>query len=202
MEDNKNNINEEVKDQEEVITEEEVIETPDEVLEENIDEMMQEEDNEDQMMFEMLRKLQDENKLLGNQVSTFQDKLVKQTAEYENFRKRTIKEKEQIYTDSCADVLKEILPVIDNLDRALMAITEESELRKGVEMTLKQFEMTLEKLNVEVIDTTGQFDPNMHEAIMHVVDEAYEEKAIVEVFQKGYKRGDKVIRYSMVKVAN
>lgn len=147
-------------------------------------------------------KITEENKLVNSKLSAMQDKHLRLTAEYDNYRKRTAKEKEQIYTDSCSDVLKEIFPVIDNLERAIDMCTEESDLKKGVEMTLKQFQGALEKLNVEEISTEDKFDPNLHDAVMHIVDENYGESQIVEVFQKGYKRGEKVLRYSMVKVAN
>ena len=147
-------------------------------------------------------KITEENRLMNNKLSAMQDKHLRLTAEYDNYRKRTAKEKEQIYTDSCSDVLKEIFPVIDNLERAINMCAEESDLKKGVEMTLKQFQGALEKLNVEEISTEEKFYPNFHEAVMHIVDENYDESQIVEVFQKGYKRGEKVLRYSMVKVAN
>jgi molecular chaperone GrpE len=94
------------------------------------------------------------------------------------------------------------LPVADNLERALAADGSLEDMKKGVEMTLRQFKDSLEKLGVTEIPTDGEFDPNLHDAMMHVEDENYGKNVITEVFQKGYKRGDKVIRYSMVKVAN
>ncbi|SUY47442.1 heat shock protein GrpE [Clostridium putrefaciens] len=131
-----------------------------------------------------------------------QERLLRVTAEYENYRKRTTKEKESIYGYACEDVLKNILPVLDNLERAALTDGSVEDIKKGVEITLKQFKEALEKLQIEEIDTNSGFDPNMHEAVMHVVDESLGEKEIIEVFQKGYKKGDKVIRYSVVKVAN
>lgn len=121
-------------------------------------------------------------------------------AEYENFRRRSKAERESVYTDAYADVIKEILPVLDNIERAA-AFTEGEKILEGVQMTAKGFADTLQKLGVEVIETKT-FDPNVHNAVMHIEDENYGEGEIVEVFQKGYKKGDKVIRFAMVKVAN
>lgn len=163
------------------------------------EELLQKENKE---LNEKVLKLSEENKMLSNKLNTAQDKHISLSAEYDNFRKRTIKEKEQLYTDSCTDVLKEIFPVIDNLERAIAATSEDSDLKKGVEMTLRQFQNAMEKLNVEEIPTDCQFDPNIHNAIMHEVNEEYGEKEIIDVFQKGYRRGEKILRHSMVKVAN
>lgn len=146
--------------------------------------------------------LEEELKLSNNKLNAVNDRLVRVSAEYENFRKRTSKEKENIYTDACADVLKEFLPVLDNLERAVSTDGNIEEFKKGIEMIIRGFEGSLENLNVETLDSTGEFDPNLHNAVMHVEDEAYGKNQIIEVFQKGYKRGDKVLRYSMVKVVN
>ncbi|EDK32952.1 nucleotide exchange factor GrpE [Clostridium kluyveri] len=147
-------------------------------------------------------KLKSENEKIHNEFKTLQDRLSRTAAEYDNFRKRTAKEKEAIYSDACKDILKEILPVLDNLERAVEVEGNIDDLKKGVEMTIKQFKTAFEKLNVEEISTEGEFDPNIHNAVMHIEDDKYDKNSIVEVFQKGYKREDKVIRYSMVKVAN
>lgn len=147
-------------------------------------------------------KLEEENKKLSNELDALKDRLVRTSAEYENFRKRTVKEKEGIYTDACEDVLKNMLPVLDNLERAVVVNGSVDDLKKGIEMTIRQFGSSLEKLQVEEIATDGEFDPNLHNAVMHIDDEKYGKNAIVEVFQKGYKRGNKVLRHSMVKVAN
>lgn len=128
------------------------------------------------------------------------DKYLRTVAEYDNFRKRSAKEKEGIYADAYADVIAAILPVIDNLERAV-AFSDGSQTAEGVKMTLDQFAATLEKLGIEIIPTE-KFDPNLHNAVMHIEDESFGEGAIVEVFQKGYRKGDKIIRYAMVKVAN
>ncbi len=131
------------------------------------------------------------------------DKYMRMIAEYDNFRRRSAKEKETIYADAYADALGELFPVIDNLERAA-SYKDAENVSKGVEMTLKAFCDTLEKLGVVAIDMPEDklFDPNLHNAVMHVEDDAYGEGEIVEVLQKGYMRGDKVLRYAMVKVAN
>ena len=135
-------------------------------------------------------------------MEALKDRLLRVTAEYENYRKRTAKEKEGIYTDSCADVIKEILPVVDNLERALAADGSVEDLKKGIEMTIKGLQSSFDKLGVEEIDASGEFDPNLHQAVMHIEDESLETNVVAEVFMKGYKRGDKVIRHTVVKVAN
>ena len=132
------------------------------------------------------------------------DKYLRMLAEYDNFRRRTAKEKESIYTDATADAILTMLPVLDNLERAAAATPngeQESAFAQGVALTLKSAMDAFAKLGVEVIETET-FDPNLHNAVMHVDDESLPEGAIVDVFQKGYKKGDHVIRYAMVKVAN
>lgn len=125
-------------------------------------------------------------------------------AEYDNFRKRSVREKECAYTDAKMDTVKELLPVVDNLERALAGDeSDAANYKKGVEMTLEQLEKTLVKLGIEAFGESGEdFDPTLHNAVMHVEDEAFEEQKIAEVFQKGYRLGDKVIREAVVKVAN
>ena len=134
------------------------------------------------------------------------DKYLRLFAEYDNFRKRSTKEREGIYTDACFEGLTQILPILDNLERAAqynVGEDAESPMGKGLEMTLKSFTETLAKLGVTEIEALGKpFDPNVHNAVMHVDDENFGENEIVEVFMKGYIKGDKVLRYSMVKVAN
>ena len=149
----------------------------------------------------MIRKLKDENKKLSNELDALKDRLLRLTAEYDNYRKRTAKEKEGIYTDACTDVLKEVLPVADNLERALAVDGNVEDIKKGVEMTIKGFLNSLEKLGVEEIDTTNGFDPNLHQAISVVEDANLNTNDVAQVYQKGYKKGEKVIRYSMVTVA-
>ncbi len=132
------------------------------------------------------------------------DKYVRLFAEYENFRRRSAKEKEGIYADAYIDALTQILPVLDNLERAAgYENADAATLAKGLELTLKSFSETLSKMGVSEIEALGKtFDPNLHNAVMHVEDEALGESEVAEVFAKGYIRGDKVLRHSMVKVAN
>ncbi len=138
-----------------------------------------------------------------DEVALLTDKYLRICAEYDNFRKRTQKEKDNLYGDIRANVISSFLPVYDNLVRALAAETQDEAYRKGVEMIMNQFNSTLEKLGASEIKAVGEkFDPALHNAVMHVDDETKGENEIVEEFQKGFKIGDKVIRFSMVKVAN
>lgn len=140
---------------------------------------------------------------LEEQMALLNDKYLRVCAEYDNFRKRSQKEKDGLYYDIRANVVTSFLPVYDNLVRALAAETEDEAYRKGVEMIMNQFNTTLEKLDVKAIPAVGEkFDPAIHNAVMHVDDDTKGENEIVEEFQKGFKIGDKVIRFSMVKVAN
>lgn len=124
-------------------------------------------------------------------------------AEYDNFRKRSAKERENIYADVRADTVVKFLPVYDNLVRALAQATEDEAYRKGVEMIMAQLEEILAKLGVEAIPAVGEvFDPKLHNAVMHVEDESLGENTVAEVFQAGFTLGEKVIRFAMVKVAN
>ena len=128
------------------------------------------------------------------------DKYMRMMAEYDNFRKRSAKEKEGVYADAYSDCIAGILPILDNLERAA-AFDQLEGLKKGLEMTAKAFGDALEKMGITEIETKT-FDPNLHNAVMHIEDDNLGESEIVEVFQKGYCKGDKVIRYAMVKVAN
>ena len=135
--------------------------------------------------------------------SELDDKYTRLYAEYENFRRRSAKEKESIYSDACADVLAAILPIADTLDRAASTEGDAEQVRKGLQLILKSFSETLDRLGVKETDCLGkQFDPNIHNAVFHVEDEAYGENEIVEVLMKGYEKDGKVIRHAMVKVAN
>ncbi len=136
-------------------------------------------------------------------LAAMNDKYLRLCAEYDNFRKRSQKEKDALYDDIKANTLKAFLPVYDNLVRALVQSTEDEAYKKGVEMIMAQFRTTMEKLGVTEMDCLGQkFDPAFHNAVMHVDDEEKGENEIVEVFQQGFMLGDKVIRFAMVKVAN
>ncbi len=132
------------------------------------------------------------------------DKWLRQLAEFENFRKRTNSEKMGMYNNGVRDTVEKMLPILDNFERAVnMSEDKESSTYKGVEMILKQFTEVLKSIGVEEIPAEGEpFDPNVHAAVMHIDDESCDDNVIVEVFQKGYRHGDKVIRPSMVKVAN
>ena len=124
-------------------------------------------------------------------------------ADYDNFRKRSQKEKEQSYGNGKADAVEKLLPVYDNLERALNQPTEDAAYKKGVEMTMTQLVGILNGLGVEIFGEVGEaFDPNMHNAVMHIDDENLGENTIAQVFQKGFKMGDKIVRFAMVQVAN
>ena len=131
-----------------------------------------------------------------------EDKYLRLAAEYDNFRRRSAKEKENLYADAYAEALAVFLPVIDNLDRAAQ-FTDGESVAKGVAMTLKGITDTLERLGITEIEALGKpFDPEVHNAVLHVEDETQGESVVVEVLQKGYRKGDRVLRYAMVKVAN
>ena len=132
------------------------------------------------------------------------DRYLRMAAEYDNFRKRSQREREQAYTDAVSRAVTALLPTYDNLERAIKAETADAEYKKGVEMTMTQLTESLKGLNVTVIEASAgtTFDPNFHNAVMHVEDESLGENVIAEVFQQGFQIGDKVIRHAMVKVAN
>ena len=130
------------------------------------------------------------------------DKYMRMIAEYDNYRRRTAKEKDGIYADAYADALKGILPILDNLERAV-GVSEAEALQKGLSMTLKGAEDALAKMGVTAFGEKGEtFDPEKHNAVMHIEDEQYGESEITEVYQKGYAKGDKILRFAMVIVAN
>ena len=138
----------------------------------------------------------------GKELAEQNDKYMRMMAEYDNFRKRSAKEKEGTYADAYADALTSIIPIIDNLERAV-GVTDADGVLKGLEMTLKGASEALTKMGVEAFGAEGdQFDPNIHNAVMMVESDERAEGEIVSVFQKGYKKGDKIIRYAMVTVAN
>ena len=136
------------------------------------------------------------------ELAALNDKYLRMAAEYDNFRRRSVKERESVYTDAYSDAISQVLPVIDNMERAAM-YSDAEKVAEGVSMTLKSFEEILGKMGITSFGVAGdEFDPELHNAVMHVEDEALGESVIKEVFQKGYKKGDKVIRYAMVIVAN
>ncbi len=154
---------------------------------------------EDAQQEEVTREAEAEAKM-----AQMKDQLLRTMAEFDNYRKRTTKEKEQIFNRGISYVVEAILPVIDNFERALSAAKDRDDnFVKGVEMTYNQMLSALKNLGVEQMDSLGQtFDPHFHDAMQHVEDEQYGENEIVEVFQKGYMLNDQVIRPSLVKVAN
>ena len=145
----------------------------------------------------------DKIEALALEIKGEKDKYLRLAAEYDNFRKRTIKEREGLISDIRSDIILKFLPVYDNLARALNQHTEDEAYKKGVEMTMNQLTSILEKMGVTAIEAVGEkFNPDLHNAVMHVEDETKGENEIVQEYEKGFKLGDKVIRFSMVVVAN
>lgn len=181
-------------------------EDPIEVVQDIIDEenVIENEVSEASESDELKKKLADKEQELQETTQ----KYLRLAAEYDNFRKRTQKEKQALYADSITSVVKEWLPVLDNLDRAAQLVEntqspEAIKIAEGLTMVLKQACDVMEKLGVSEIDClNAEFDPNLHDAVMHIEDDNYGPSTIVEVLQKGYQRGDSVIRHSIVKVAN
>ncbi|MBS6462418.1 MAG: nucleotide exchange factor GrpE [Ruminococcus sp.] len=143
-----------------------------------------------------------ENEKLKKELAETSDKYLRMLAEYDNFRRRTQKEKEGIYADAYESALSAVLPVADNLERAALCTDGES-LSDGVKMIIKQFSEALGKLGVEAYGARGDaFDPVVHNAVMQIEDEELGENTVAEVLQKGYKKGDRILRHAVVKVAN
>ena len=131
------------------------------------------------------------------------DQFLRLAAEFDNFRKRTVKEKEASYGNGKADAVAKMLPIYDNLERALNQETSDAAYKKGVEMTMNELVKIFTSLGVEIFGNVGdEFDPNLHNAVMHVDNEELGENVIAQVFQKGFKIGEKVVRFAMVQVAN
>ena len=152
-----------------------------------------------------LKKAEAEIASLTQKLTEEQDKYMRLYAEYDNFRRRSVKEREGVYSEAYCDAVLQILPIIDNLERAVQYTAEDpdSPMAKGIELTIKSCVEALNKMGVYEIEALGKpFDPNFHNAVMHIEDESLGENEIAEVFMKGYVKGDKVIRFSMVKVAN
>ena len=136
------------------------------------------------------------------ELASLNDKYLRMAAEYDNFRRRSVKEREGVYTEAYSDAIAQVLPIIDNMERAAM-YSDAEKVAEGVAMTLKTFSDILGKMGITAFGEAGdEFNPELHNAVMHVEDESLGESVIKEVFQKGYKKGDKVIRYAMVIVAN
>jgi molecular chaperone GrpE len=155
-----------------------------------------------------LEKLREQLEEKTKQCDEYFDMLQRTAAEYDNFRKRTAKEKEVLYSEALGDVIAAFLPVIDNIERALGACSQNNEedeqsIKEGINLIYRQINDILKKLGVKEIKSVGEvFDPKVHDAVMHIEDESYEDGIVVEEFQKGYIYKDKVIRHSVVKVAN
>ena len=131
------------------------------------------------------------------------DRYMRMAAEYDNFRKRSMREREQVWSDATAKTVAEFLTVADNFDRALAAECADAEFKKGMEMTFRSLEDALKKLGIESFGEVGEeFDPALHNAVMHIDDDSLGTQVIAMVLQRGYKIGDKVLRYAMVQVAN
>ena len=150
-------------------------------------------------------ELEKQSKLLESkesELSVLNDKYMRMMAEYDNYRRRSAKEREDVYSDAYGEAISAMLPVIDNLERAAN-FNESDKVQEGIALTFKSFSETLTKLGIESFGQVGEpFDPTIHNAVMHVEDESLGESVITDVFQKGYRKGDKIIRHAMVKVAN
>ena len=162
------------------------------------DEEIKQEENETENKVEVLdvdiQKLKDD---LDNTTDRFKRLM----AEFDNYKKRSAKERDQLYNSLIADIITAFLPVMDNLEKAIMANTEDANYKQGMELVAKQFKDVLNRFGVQEIETTGKiFDPSLHEAVSSVQDETKQSQEIVQEFRKGYKLGDKVIRHAMVVV--
>jgi molecular chaperone GrpE len=145
----------------------------------------------------------DDLKLKQEELDDVTDRYKRVLAEFENFKKRSLKEREGLYNSILSDVIESILPVVDNLENAAKVETKDEKYKEGIELVLKQFKDVLQSKGIEEIKTVGEtFDPNLHEAVSSIQDEEKGEKEIVEEYRKGYKIGSRVIRHSMVVVAN
>ena len=169
--------------------------------EENVDNSMAEQ--EECKTDEYIAKLTEELTAQKEKAEEYFDSLKRNMAEFDNFKKRMVKEKSNMYTSVVSDIFSDLLPVLDNFDQAMQNKCEDEKFKSGMEMIRNQFLETLTRLGLVEIEAKGcEFNPEFHEAVMHIEDKNYKEKEIVEVLRKGYKFQDKVIRHSMVKVAN
>ena len=208
MEESKTMEQEPVTQEEEIVVEntkaEDVSETADQEEAQAEPEIAEEDAGTDKKGFFGKKKEKKDKK--DEQIAELTDKLKRQLAEFENFRNRTDKEKSKMYAVGAKDVIEKILPVIDNFERGLKSIPEDQKggpVASGMEMIYKQLITVLSDLGVTPIEAVGQeFDPNLHNAVMHAEDEGLGENIVAEEFQKGYKYKDTVLRHSMVKVAN
>ena len=204
MEESKTMEQEPVTQEEEIVVEDTKAEDISETADQEEPETAEEDAGTDKKGFFGKKKEKKDKK--DEQIAELTDKLKRQLAEFENFRNRTDKEKSQMYAVGAKDVIEKILPVIDNFERGLKSIPEDQKggpVASGMEMIYKQLITVLTDLGVTPIEAVGQeFDPNLHNAVMHAEDEGLGENIVAEEFQKGYKYKDTVLRHSMVKVAN
>ncbi len=171
----------------------------------NIEEMQNEDSQETTQTSEdsAIEDLKAQLKQEREKSDEYYDHLKRNMAEFDNFKKRISKEKDMMYNTISADLVSNLLPILDNFEKALNAQTEDESYKQGMMMIYTQFQDTLKNIGVEEIEALNKtFDPNFHEAVMHVEDENYGEKEVTDVLRKGYKIGDKIIRHAMVKVAN
>ena len=195
-------MSEETKQPAEEEIEQETVETEETSAEETREEKKAKKKKEKGITF--TREQVEQMELAVKQLDSVKDQFVRLTAEYDNYRKRTAKEKDNIYQDAKADTVKAFLAVYDNLERAAnSAGGEDSPHKKGLEMIFTQYKEILKGLGVEEIEAQGkEFNPELHNAVMHIDDENLGENVVAQVFQAGFKMGDKVIRHSIVQVAN
>ena len=203
MAENKNISPEEM--EEEILENEEINDTAEEETVEEAEEAVAEEPETEKEKGSFFKKKEKKDKK-DEKIEELTDRVRRQMAEFDNFRKRTEKEKTQMFETGAKSIVEKILPVVDNFERGLAAVTEEEKgtpFVEGMEKIYKQMMTVLEEAGVKPIETVGQeFDPNLHNAVMHVEDEGFGENIIAEEFQKGYTYRDSVVRHSMVKVAN
>lgn len=203
MAENKNISPEEM--EEEILENEEINDTAEEETVEEAEEAVAEEPETEKEKGSFFKKKEKKDKK-DEKIEELTDRVRRQMAEFDNFRKRTEKEKTQMFETGAKSIVEKILPVVDNFERGLAAVTEEEKgtpFVEGMEKIYKQMMTVLEEAGVKPIEAVGQeFDPNLHNAVMHVEDEEFGENIITEEFQKGYTYRDSVVRHSMVKVAN
>ena len=203
MAENKNISPEEM--EEEILENEEINDTAEEETVEEAEEAVAEEPETEKEKGSFFKKKEKKDKK-DEKIEELTDRVRRQMAEFDNFRKRTEKEKTQMFETGAKSIVEKILPVVDNFERGLAAVTEEDKgtpFVEGMEKIYKQMMTVLEEAGVKPIEAVGQeFDPNLHNAVMHVEDEEFGENIIAEEFQKGYTYRDSVVRHSMVKVAN
>ncbi len=203
MAENKNISPEEM--EEEILENEEINDTAEEETVEEAEEAVAEEPETEKEKGSFFKKKEKKDKK-DEKIEELTDRVRRQMAEFDNFRKRTEKEKTQMFETGAKSIVEKILPVVDNFERGLAAVTEEEKgtpFVEGMEKIYKQMMTVLEEAGVKPIEAVGQeFDPNLHNAVMHVEDEEFGENIIEEEFQKGYTYRDSVVRHSMVKVAN